>query len=468
MQRRELIISGGLSGLVKRNLNSLVSASVRGRERNLILRKLSLALTLALMIASLLLPNVHAQGITAFMDKSVYYVGEPMTLTIRNNGPNTVGITMWVHENGQLTVNAHFLTDIAPGGQYTATEVASQPGSYKLEFRGTDYTTNTNSWATVQYQIKAQTAGPPFDFAIQIAPQSATVEQGKTANYQILITYSSPAHSGTQINIQVTGVGPGMTYQVTPSPPGLAVFTSKTTPPGTYTIVLIASAMGVTHQTTAYLTVTSQQPAATTTATVTSTAITGASDFSISASPSDLTIFQGDSASFSLVMDKVGDFNQGVTLAAFGLPSGASAVFNPASGKPHFTATLTITTAEATPSGTYTVTVDASGGGKTHSATVTLTIKQKTKQTPTSTTSTHAPETAAGGSDLAALVTNPLNLSIIAIAVVAIAAIAKLSTRKKQTTQLPQSPTRHCGHCGAALKSGRNFCTSCGRPADTT
>jgi hypothetical protein len=164
----------------------------------------------------------------------------------------------------------------------------------------------------------------------------------------------------------------------------------------------------------------------------------------------------------------MGDYDQGVTLTAFGLPTGASALFSPASGKPRFTATLTISATEPTPSGSYAVTIDASGGGKAHSATVTLIIKQKPMDTATSTTSTQGPETTTGQSDFSALVTNPLNLAIIAVAAVAIAVIGRLSARKKPSTQLPQGPTRYCAYCGATLKPKTSFCGSCGKRVETT
>jgi hypothetical protein len=37
-----------------------------------------------------------------------------------------------------------------------------------------------------------------------------TVKQGETASYEILLSYSDPAYYNTVINIQLTGLGPGM------------------------------------------------------------------------------------------------------------------------------------------------------------------------------------------------------------------------------------------------------------------
>jgi hypothetical protein len=63
-----------------------------------------------------------------------------------------------------------------------------------------------------------------------------------------------------------------------------------------------------------------------------------------------------------------------VQLAASGLPSGATASFNPASVTAGGSSTLTLGTSASTPAGTYSVTVTGTAGSTTHSATYTLTV----------------------------------------------------------------------------------------------
>ena len=63
---------------------------------------------------------------------------------------------------------------------------------------------------------------------------------------------------GTIINIQVTGLGFGMNWQLTRAG-DLTITTSTATPTGTYTIVVIGSAQGVSRQTSGSLTVTIEQ-----------------------------------------------------------------------------------------------------------------------------------------------------------------------------------------------------------------
>ena len=64
-----------------------------------------------------------------------------------------------------------------------------------------------------------------------------------------------------------------------------------------------------------------------------------------------------------------------MNLSASGLPSGATASFNPSSVTSGGSSTLTIATAATTPAGTYTVTVTGTGETATHTAAFTLTVQ---------------------------------------------------------------------------------------------
>ena len=65
---------------------------------------------------------------------------------------------------------------------------------------------------------------------------------------------------------------------------------------------------------------------------------------------------------------------QSVSLSASGLPSGATASFNPATVTSGGSSTLTISTSASTPPGTYPVTVTGSAASGTRTATYTLTV----------------------------------------------------------------------------------------------
>jgi uncharacterized membrane protein len=98
--------------------------------------------------------------------------------------------------------------------------------------------------------------------------------------------------------------------------------------------------------------------------------------FTISASPSSLSIQQGNQGTSTITTTISGGFNSAITLSASGMPSGTTVSFNPnpipapGSGS----STMTITVGASTPTGTYPITVTGNGGGIQQNTTVTLTV----------------------------------------------------------------------------------------------
>ncbi len=98
-------------------------------------------------------------------------------------------------------------------------------------------------------------------------------------------------------------------------------------------------------------------------------------DFSMSASPSTVTVAPGGSASPTINTTVTSGSSQSVVLSASGLPNGATASFNPTPVNSGNSSTMTITTATTTPTGTSTVTVKGTGTSATHSTSVTLVVQ---------------------------------------------------------------------------------------------
>jgi len=104
-------------------------------------------------------------------------------------------------------------------------------------------------------------------------------------------------------------------------------------------------------------------------------------DFSLAASPSDLSMNQGSTATTTLTVTSINGFDLSVgmtstvsaTIASFLLATMSSNVVTPPSfGKAD--SILTITSLPGTPAGTYQVTVSSSGGTKSHTITISITI----------------------------------------------------------------------------------------------
>src|SRR5262249_5665140 len=99
-------------------------------------------------------------------------------------------------------------------------------------------------------------------------------------------------------------------------------------------------------------------------------------DFSLSTSPTSLSVTQGSSGSTSVSTAAAGGFNSSITLSASGLPAGVTASFSPTSiaAPGNGSSTLTFSAGSTAATGTTNVTVTATGGGTTHTTTVALTI----------------------------------------------------------------------------------------------
>ncbi len=95
-------------------------------------------------------------------------------------------------------------------------------------------------------------------------------------------------------------------------------------------------------------------------------------DFTLSSSPTSLSVTQGSSGSTTITVNPTNGFTGSVSLSASGLPAGVTASFNPASTTG--TSSLTLTASGTATTGTSTVTITGTSGSLTHTTTVTLTV----------------------------------------------------------------------------------------------
>ncbi len=208
------------------------------------------------------------------------------------------------------------------------------------------------------------------DFMVAASPASVSVNQGSATSSTITLTPSGGFNSA--ISLSASGLPSGVTASFSPSSiaaPGsgsstLTITASSVAAAGTFNLTVTATGGGVTHTTVVAVTVIAAQPA----------------DFTLSLSPSSLSVTQGSSATTTVSTSALGGFNSSVSLSASGLPSGVTASFSPASVSTPGNSTLTLTASSTATAGTVSVTITGAGGGITHTATLSLTINAA--QTP--------------------------------------------------------------------------------------
>ena len=220
------------------------------------------------------------------------------------------------------------------------------------------------NWTTQVATFKLSGCGAVAtnDFSISASPTSVSVVQGGSATSTISTATTTGA--AQSVSFSASGLPSGATASFSPTSvtsggsSTLTLATSASTPAGSYPITVTGTGASATHTTTVTLAVT---------APVTN-------DFSISASPSSVSIVQGGSGTSTIATTLTSGAAQTISLSASGLPAGTTAAFNPASVSSGGSSTLTFTVGAGTTAGTYPVTVTGTGTSATHTTSVSLTV----------------------------------------------------------------------------------------------
>jgi uncharacterized membrane protein len=207
------------------------------------------------------------------------------------------------------------------------------------------------------------------NFTISASPSSHSIPQGGQGTSTITTAVSGGFNS--DVTLSASGVPSGTNISFNPNPipaPGngsstMTITVHRSTPPGTYPITITGAGGIIQQNATFKLTVT-------------------VPDFTISASPSKLTIQQGHQGTSTITTAIGGGYNNAINLWTSGLPAHTKVSFSsdpipaPGNGK----STMTITAASGAPTGTYPVTVNGGGGGVQHTTMVTLTVTKSQGQ----------------------------------------------------------------------------------------
>jgi kumamolisin len=317
-------------------------------------------------------PDVSANANFTF-----YVCADQTTCTANDYGGTSFAAPMWAGylalANQQAAANGESIGFINP-----IIYPAAEGSSYSTDFHditsgscgkfsaatGFDLCTGWGSPNTtgIINLLAAGSATPSF--TLSASPSSVTVTQGSSGTSTISVT-DVGGFSGS-VTLAASGLPSGVTATFGTNPTtGTSVLTltaSATATTGTSTVTIMGTSGSLTATTSVALTVNS----ATTPA------------FSVSASPTSVTVTQGTSGTSTITVTSTGGFNSATTLSASGLPSGVTATFStnpvtpPANGSA--TSTLTLTASASATVGTATVTITGTSGSTSHSTTISLTV----------------------------------------------------------------------------------------------
>jgi cardiolipin synthase len=233
-------------------------------------------------------------------------------------------------------------------------------GSYLIGILGT--AGSTKNTTAINLTVTGGSGGGSF--SLSASPASVSVTQGSTGTSTITSTVSGGFDS--TVSLSASGLPTGVTAAFSPS--------SLTGGSGSSTLTFTASSTATTGTST--ITITGTGGGTTETTTVSLTVKSGSTpSFSLSASPSSVSVTQGATGTSTITSTVSGGFDSTVSLAASGLPSGVTAAFSPASiSGGAGSSTLTFTASGTATTGTSTVTITGTGGGVTATTSVALTV----------------------------------------------------------------------------------------------
>jgi uncharacterized protein (DUF58 family) len=239
----------------------------------------------------------------------------------------------------------------------TLTAAGSNPSAiYALQNALVVTATSGSATRTAPITLVVTNAAVP-DFTLTAAPSSQTVVATGNTTYTATVTALN-GFSGN-VALTVSGLPTGANANYNPASVSgsgsstLRVTTTNTTPAGGYTLTLTGTSGSLVHTTTVTLIV---------------------SDFTISETPASRTVIAGNSTNYSVNVGSANGFNGSVSLTASGLPSGASANFNPTSVTTPGASTMTVSTSGSTPPGTNALTITGTSGSLVHNTTATLVV----------------------------------------------------------------------------------------------
>src|SRR5690348_9720166 len=283
-----------------------------------------------------------------------------MTLTQGNSVSGTIGVTEVNGFTGGVSLSVSGLpsgvtASFSPNPTMTSSVLtltatsAAATGTVNLTITGTSGSI-TNSTAT------ALTVTIVGNFLLSASPSSVNVTQGQNGTATVNVTPQSGFTSS--VSLSASGLPSGVTASFNPNPAAasstLTLAAAITAPTGTFSMTVTGTVGGLTHSTAISVTV-NPHPS-----------------FTLSASPSSMSLAQGLSTTNTISLTPLNGFTGSVSFSVSGLPSGVTGLFNP---NPSGTSSsLTLMASSVATTGTATATVTGTSGSLTASVPVTLTV----------------------------------------------------------------------------------------------
>lgn len=276
------------------------------------------------------------------------------------NGTTTITVSPENGFSGAVNLAASGLpagvtASFSPAAALTTSTLTLSASSSAAPGPSTVTITGTSGSLTSTARLVLTVTGPPA-FTLSASPASVSLAPGSNSTSSITV---NPLYgfNGT-VNLKVSGLPAGVTGTFSPAATS-----------GTSTLTLTASASAALGTST--LTVTGTSGNLNGTATISLT-VKGASGFTLSASPSSVTVAQGATGTSTITVNPQNGFDGTVTVSFSGVPQGVTASWS--SSTVPYSVTLNLAASASAAPGTFTVTITGTSGSLSSKATINLTV----------------------------------------------------------------------------------------------
>ncbi len=236
------------------------------------------------------------------------------------------------------------------------TSSSTPAGTHTLTIKGVG--SGVSDQTTIKLKVIQEAS-----FTLSLSDPSLTIEQGDSGTTTITVNPISGYNKKVTLSLVSAPTGVTASFASNPITAGssttVTIQVSESTTPGAHTLVFKGVGEDGKEATTSLSLTVQEKPF----------------DFTISVSPKNIEVNQGETAQVVVTVSLTSGSGKEVTLTAIGVPSGATYSFNPSKVTPPGSSVLTINTGSA--KGTYTIIVKGTGDGKERTDTFTIKIKEK-------------------------------------------------------------------------------------------
>lgn len=217
---------------------------------------------------------------------------------------------------------------------------------------------STSNGMAVVWEFSGVDSTAPFDQAAVMNNQASTAS---VSGASVTLTPMNEAIVSIAVVAESVGIASGNAFVNDSSLEENGWAHLITSSPGTYSAQWIQIPSGTYASSTASFKAASSTP-----------------NFTLSVTPASESVTQGTNGVYTLSVAPSGGFAGTVSLSATGLPTSATATFNPSSITTSGSSTLTVTTPSSTASGDYSLSITGTSGSLTHTATAALVVTSTT------------------------------------------------------------------------------------------